>query len=278
MQKIDAHQHYWRYHPITDAWITGEMAVIKRDFLPNDAAPLMSQNEVLGCVAVQADQSESETMFLLSLAEQQPMIKAVVGWVDLCADNIAERLHYFAGFPAIKGFRHIVQAEEEGFMLRDDFQRGIAELQRYNFTYDILIKNEQLTEARELVNNHPRQRFVLDHMAKPNIKHSQVQPWADEIASIAENANVSCKVSGFGTEADWQSWTYDDVKPYFDTVLETFRADRVIFGSDWPVSLLAGGYTKSVSCLDQYLTDKSDEDKAKFWHKNAINFYNLDQQ
>lgn len=274
--KIDAHQHFWQYEPIRDAWINDNMQVIRRDFGPDDLLPALQASGIEGCVAVQADQSETETDFLLDLAQQHAAIKGVVGWVDLRAENLVQRLEYYAQFSAIKGFRHIVQAEtDELFMLRTEFSEGIRALQGFGFTYDILIYPHQLRSARELVARFANQPFVLDHLAKPYIKQGLIDKWKQDLQALARHDNVLCKVSGMVTEADWEYWTRDDLRPYLDAAFEAFGPDRLMFGSDWPVCLVAASYEQWVEVLEEYLSEFSDSEKAKFWGENARRFYRL---
>lgn len=274
--KIDAHQHFWQYEPLRDAWINDNMQVIRRDFGPDDLLPTLQASGIEGCVAVQADQSETETDFLLDLAQQHTAIKGVVGWVDLRAENLVQRLEYYAQFSAIKGFRHIVQAEtDELFMLRTEFSEGIRALQGFGFTYDILIYPHQLRSARELVARFANQPFVLDHLAKPYIKQGLIDKWKQDLQALARHDNVLCKVSGMVTEADWEYWTRDDLRPYLDAAFEAFGPDRLMFGSDWPVCLVAASYEQWVGVLEAYLSEFSDSEKAKFWGENARRFYRL---
>jgi L-fuconolactonase len=274
--KIDAHQHFWRYDAQRDDWITDEMSVLRRDYLPDELLGELATNGMDGCVAVQADQSERETIFLLELAAQRSAIAGVVGWVDLRSADVRARLKYFSQFEKLCGFRHIVQAEpDDQFLLRDDFQRGIASLQEFGFTYDILIYPKQLPAAIKLVEQFPEQRFVIDHMAKPLIKTGELWPWASRMKTIAANPNVFCKLSGLVTEADWHNWQADDFRPYLDVVFEAFGTDRLMFGSDWPVCLLAGSYRKVKQLVADYVTNFTDTDKAKIFGASAIRFYNL---
>ncbi|KAF2513663.1 amidohydrolase family protein [Flavobacterium zhairuonense] len=274
--KIDSHQHFWKFDPIKDAWITDEMKVIKRDFLPADLEPILFENQFGGCVAVQADQSEEETLFLLDLAKENHFIKGVVGWIELCSDNIAERLQYCAKFEKLKGFRHIIQAEADlDFMLQPKFQNGISQLAKYNFTYDILIFPKHLENAAKLVANFPKQKFVIDHLAKPDFKNKEFIDWENGIRAIAKFPNVMCKVSGLVTEADWNNWTKTDFTHCLDVITEVFGIDRLMFGSDWPVSLLAASYAESCEIVEDYFSKFSKIDQDKFWSKNAINFYHL---
>ncbi|MFH6998510.1 amidohydrolase family protein [Flavobacterium sp. FlaQc-57] len=274
--KIDSHQHFWKYNPVKDAWITEEMKVIQKDFLPTDLKPLLIENQVDGCVAVQADQSEKETRFLLDLAKDNDFIKGIVGWVDLCAENIDERLEYFYKYKKLKGFRHIIQAEEDlDFMLSEKFLKGISKLEKYKFTYDILIFPKHLENAAKLVERFPNQNFVIDHLAKPDFKNKEFNEWEKGIKAIAKYPNVMCKVSGLVTEADWNNWTVTDFTYCLDVVTEAFGIDRLMFGSDWPVSLLAASYADSCDIAEQYFSKFSKGDQDKFWSRNAINFYQL---
>ena len=274
--RIDSHQHYWFYHPVKDAWITDEMNVIKRDFSPGDVWPLMQKNNIDGCIAVQADQSENETKYLLSLAEEHPFIKAVVGWVDLRSPVIADRLEYFSRFRLLKGFRHIVQAEKEvDFLLREDFCNGIKYLSRYNYTYDVLIHPRHLKYALQFVERFPGQKFVIDHFAKPFIKHKATEPWLSDLSKFSAYPNVYCKMAGLVTEADWVNWKKEDFVAYFEAVLNIFSADRIIFGTDWPVCLTGQSYDQ-VCELTQYLAGGlSATDQLKIWGGNAEAFYDL---
>lgn len=276
MDKIDSHQHFWRFDPVRDSWITDEMRVIQRDFLPEDLAPILKRNGISGCVAVQADQSEEQNAFLLELAAAHPFIKGVVGWVDLRAGNIRDTLEFYKGYDKMKGFRHVLQGEaDRSLMLRDEFKRGIALLEEYNYTYDILIYPDQLKYAAELVRTFPHQRFVIDHIAKPDIKNKKVDEWSADIRAVAQYYNVYCKVSGMVTEADWNNWKADDFTPYLDVVFEAFGVSRVMYGSDWPVCEVAGGYEKAVTLVQQYTSGLSSHEQDMFWAKNATNFYNL---
>lgn len=274
--RIDAHQHFWKFDPVRDSWITDDMAVLQRDFLPDDLQPLLQQNGFDGCVAVQADQSEEETRFLVDLAKKNAFIKGVVGWVDLQAENVAERLEYFKQYDIVKGFRHILQGEKQrDLMLHARFKKGIALLGHFNFTYDILIFPDQLKFVRQLVSSFPNQKFIIDHLAKPYIKTKKIEEWKEEMLQLAQYENVHCKISGLLTEADWQHWKKEDFIPYLDVVVEAFGNNRILFGSDWPVSLLAGCYEKVVGVVADYFASFSKAEQDRFLGQNAIQFYNL---
>lgn len=259
-----------------DSWIDGSMQVIRKDFLPGDLLPLLQENHINGCVAVQADQSETETNFLLGLAENNDFIKGVVGWIDLRADNIEERLDHYSSSKKLKGFRHILQGEKDrAFMLQPLFMRGIKHLQQYGYTYDILIFPDQLGYSREMVYRFPGQKFVIDHMAKPPIKDQKISEWKKDIEAIASFKNVSCKISGLVTEADTEHWKKNDLTPYIDVVVNAFGTKRIMFGSDWPVCLLAASYSRVVEMVTDYFSSFSKTEQQEFFGDNAINFYNL---
>ncbi|PSL46783.1 L-fuconolactonase [Chitinophaga niastensis] len=273
---IDAHQHFWQYHPVRDAWINESMQVIRRDFLPEDLAPVLEANGVHGCVAVQADQSTEETAFLLALADQHDIIKGVVGWIDLRADDIHEQLSQYAAQPKLKGFRHIVQGEPDNrFILGENFCRGIKALSQYHFTYDILVYPKQLPAVEEFVQQFPQQQLIIDHLAKPDIRAGELNAWASHMRRIAQSPNVYCKLSGLVTEADWQHWQPDHFKPFLEVALEAFGANRLLFGSDWPVCLLAGAYEEVKGIITDYISTLSTTEQNKIMGGNAISFYHL---
>lgn len=276
MPRIDAHQHFWHFNPVRDAWITPDMAAIQRDFLPADLQPLLQQHALDGCMAVQASQSEAETDWLLELAAAHSFIKGVVGWVDLQADNVAERLGHYQQFTQLKGFRHVLQGEaDRALMLKLAFQRGIEALAAFGFTYDLLILPDQLGYAAELAQAFPNQPFVVDHIAKPPIKAQEIDDWMRDIRHLAAHENVCCKVSGLVTEADWQHWQPQDFRPYLDVVFATFGPERVLYGSDWPVCKVAGGYDRALGLLEDYLAPFTPTEQAQFWGDNAARFYGL---
>ena len=276
MKRIDAHQHFWTYQPVKDAWITDDMAFIQRDFLPNDLKPALEAAGVSGCVAVQADQSEAESVFLLELAAQHSFIEGVVGWVDLQAADVAERLAHFSRYSKLKGVRHIVQGEEDPrFLLRPAFLRGIEALAKHGYTYDILVKPHQLDATLELIRAFPDQPFVIDHLAKPYIKAGVRQPWAEQLAAIANHGNVYCKLSGMVTEADWNGWEAGDFQYYIQHMLDVFGPRRVMFGSDWPVCLVAADYTQVIELVNQAIAHLAGDEQELIWHKNATDFYKL---
>ncbi len=273
---IDSHQHFWRYNASTHGWITDEMSAIRRDFLPEDLIPELRLNGVDGCVVVQTDQSENETNFLLELAARHQEIKGVVGWVDLRSVELTQRLEHFSRFERLCGFRHIAQSEpDDRFLARKDIVDGIRRLQEFNFCYDILIYPRQLAGAIELAEKLPDQKFVLDHLAKPSIRTGEIELWARLLRTLAGNRNVYCKVSGMVTEADWKSWRSTDIEPYLDVVFDAFGPDRIMFGSDWPVCLVAGTYKKVRNLVANYARDLPAPEQEKIFGMNAISFYGL---
>lgn len=274
---IDSHQHFWNYDQVRDAWITEDMRVIRTNFTPYDLYRELKDNQVDGCVAVQADQSETETAFLTDIAERNDFVKGVVGWVDLRGKFLEQRLEFYRGTTTkVKGFRHIVQGEpDDQFLLQQDFCDGIGLLKNYGFTYDILIYPKQLPAAIEFVAKFPEQKFVLDHIAKPDIKGKKTEPWAAQIKEIARYENVFCKVSGMVTEADWKYWRPEDLKPFLDIVFEAFGPGRLMFGSDWPVCLVAATYFKVKGVITDYLEQFTREEQDAVMGQNAIAFYNL---
>lgn len=273
---IDAHQHFWKYRPSKHTWIDNSMSVIRRDFLPSDLKKVYTENGIDGSVAVQADQTLEETNFLLELSAKYDFIKGVVGWMDLRAKNADQILNEYSEQDKIKGFRHIVQGEpDHNFLLRSDFLRGISFLEKYNFVYDILILPHQLGATLEFVKKFPNQKFVIDHMAKPYIKDGYFEGWSVLMKEIAKQENVYCKLSGMITEADFNDWTSKEIIPYMDLVLEAFGPKRIMFGSDWPVCLVAGDYEQVKRLVTDFITNLSSSEQTKIMGTNAIEFYNL---
>ncbi|NJB83479.1 amidohydrolase family protein [Wenyingzhuangia aestuarii] len=273
---IDSHQHFWKYEPVKHSWIDDEMAVIRKDFMPSDLKEVYQENNIDGCVAVQADQTLAETDFLLDLATKNDFIKGIVGWVDFRADNIDEVLKHYSQFDKVKGFRHVVQGEaDHNFLLRPDFLNGIAKLEQYNFTYDILVFPHQLGSVLEFVKKFPNIKFVIDHIAKPYIKYGFYEGWALLMKEIATYPNVYCKLSGMITEADYKTWTYEQLIPYMELILSAFGADRILYGSDWPVCLVAGNYKKVRKITTDFIANLPIADRKAIMGLNAVKFYNL---
>jgi L-fuconolactonase len=275
VKKIDSHQHFWLYEPAEYPWIQQDWP-IRRTFLPPDLAPLLRNGGFDGCVAVQARQSLRETEWLLSLADEYPFIAGVVGWVDLRAKELKDQLAHFVNNPKLVGVRHVVQDEtDDNFVLRNDFLRGIAALKDFGLAYDLLVFPRQLPASIELVRRFPAQRFVLDHLAKPQIKDGTVEPWAAEIRELARLPNCFCKISGMVTEARWRHWTAEDFQPYLEIVWDSFGPDRLMIGSDWPVCLLSADYPDTMGLVRAFLNQFSTADQEKVMGGNAVRFYRL---
>lgn len=273
--RIDAHQHFWNYNPHIHSWIDDSMKVLKKDFLPHQLETLLLTNNFDGCVAVQADISVAETTYLLQLADEHSFIKGIVGWANLLSDDLDDQLEQFSQNALFKGIRHVLQSEPDGFMLQKSFLNGIQHLKKYNLTYDILIYPHQLKETIQLVRKNPDQPFVLDHLAKPYIKKGEINDWKNDITELASFENVCCKVSGMVTEADWKQWKENDFKHYLNTVFEAFGTKRLLFGSDWPVCLLASQYNEVVQVVENYIRQLSKEEQNDVMGINAVKFYNL---
>jgi L-fuconolactonase len=274
--RIDSHQHFWIYNPAEYGWIDDSMAALRRDFLPQDLKPEMESCGFQGLVAVQARQSLEETRWLLELTEHSPSILGVVGWVNLRSPDIRSQLKVLARNPKLVGVRHIVQSEpDDRFLLQPDFLRGVSVLEEFDFAYDILIYPKHLPVAAEFVERFPRQRFVLDHLAKPPIKTGNIDSWAQGIRRLAEFPNVFCKLSGLVTEPNWQHWEPAQIVPFLDIAFESFGPDRLMIGSDWPVCLVAAPYAKAIGVVKNYILKETVESQNSILGGNAQRFYRL---
>jgi L-fuconolactonase len=276
--RVDAHQHFWRYDPAEYGWIGEGMERLARDYLPTDLAPLLAAQEIDGSVAVQARQTLEETRWLLELAAKHPAILGVVGWVDLQSSDVGEQLREFAGNPRFVGVRHVVQDEPDvRFLLGEAFVRGLRQLHGFGLTYDLLLFPPQLPAAVELVAMMPEQPFVLDHLAKPQIKDGSLDPWQADIRALARHPHVSCKLSGLVTEAAWQGWKRADFTPYLEVALEAFGPRRLMMGSDWPVCLLAAEYPDVVGIVTDFIGRLSKSEQAMILGGTAGRFYRLNR-
>jgi L-fuconolactonase len=272
---IDSHQHFWRYDAARHGWITDAMSAIRLDFMPEQFERECVTNGVDGSIVVQVDQSEEETHFLLELAERDDRVVGVVGWVDLRAAGVEERLQFFTQSKKLCDFRHIAEVEAGDFLVDRDFTHGISRLRAFGFAYDILIYPKQLPAAIELASRFPEQRFVVDHMAKPLIKDGCREPWASYVRTLAQNTNVFCKVSGLVTEADWIHWKTEDIHPYLDIVFDAFGPERLMFGSDWPVCLVVASYRQVKELIENYVEAHAAQYKEDIFGGNAVRFYGL---
>jgi L-fuconolactonase len=273
---IDAHQHFWVYDPREYDWIDESMAALRRDFLSAELRSELQQSGFQGCVAVQARQTIEETRWLLELAAASPFILGVVGWVDLQSLQIRSQLETVAGNPKLVGVRHVAQGEtDDRFLLRTEFLRGVSILEEFDLAYDILIYTKHLPVAAEFVQRFPRQRFVLDHMAKPPIKSGSLNPWTEGIRKLAAFPNVFCKLSGLVTEADWSHWKPEHMAPYLDVAFEAFGTQRLMIGSDWPVCTVAASYGRAMGIVRDYLGRLSTEAREAVLGGNAQRFWKL---
>lgn len=272
---IDAHQHFWNYHPVKDAWITEDMKVLQRDFLPDHLKVELMKNDVDGTVVIQADQSLDETNYLISLSERNHFIKGVVGWVDLQSSTLEAQLQQFSEHPILKGFRHILQAEPMGFMTTKAFVSGVKNLSIHGYTYDLLTTESQLEEAYEFLRKTQEVPIVIDHISKPDIKSQSYSNWEYYMSKISEFPNVRVKLSGLATEANWQTWTPDLFKRYVEACLEFFGPKRLMWGSDWPVCLLAGDYKSIKESIVVLVKTLSTSEQNQIFGETANEFYQL---
>jgi L-fuconolactonase len=273
---IDAHHHLWEYNERDYVWMTGEMAALRRNFLVPELQEVMRESGVGGTVAVQARQTTEETEWLLDIARRNNFIRGVVGWVPLADPDVGKHLERFAQYAKLKAVRHVLHDEpDDYYMLRGDFNHGIGLLMRFDLAYDILIFERHLPQTLEFVDRHPGQVFVVDHIAKPRIKARLLSPWRERMQELARRENVFCKVSGMATEANWNAWTADDLRPYFDVVLTAFGPKRLMFGSDWPVLTLAGGYKTWMDTFRLFIAELSVDEQKSIRQGAAIAAYRL---
>jgi L-fuconolactonase len=275
--RIDSHQHFWKYDAREYGWIDERMSVLQRDFLPADLEPRLKAAGFDACVAVQARQSLDETAWLLELAGRNAFVAGVVGWVDLCSPDARTQLRRFASHSKLAGVRHVVQDEpDDRFVLRPDFGRGIALLEEFGLAYDILIYPRHLPVAVEFVKRFPKQRFVLDHLAKPEIARGEIRDWSRDMRALAAAPNVVAKLSGLVTEANWKAWTPDQIRPYLDVAFEYFGSGRLMIGSDWPVCMLAGDYGRTMAVVTDYLQGRPVAEREAVLGGNAREFWSLE--
>ncbi|WP_262147628.1 amidohydrolase family protein [Chryseobacterium foetidum] len=272
---IDSHVHFWKFDPVRDSWITDEMNAIQKDFLPEDFSFYLNENQVDGCVAVQASQSDEETDFLLNLAKENTFIKGVVGWIDLASDHIEELLENYQSEKLIKGFRHVAEGEDLGFLLKENVLNGISKLHQFDYTFDILLRQNQLTDAVRLSEKLPEQPFILDHCGKPDLRTNDLKDWKQNITELAQNPNVYCKISGLLTQGNWKLIDEKSIFEVLDFVFAKFGIQRLVFGSDWPVMLLGGNYALWMELISKYLQQFSNKEQEQFFSGNAEQFYKL---
>jgi len=274
--RIDAHQHFWNHDPIKHFWINDDMKVIKRDFSPGDLAPLLKESKFDGTIAVQADETMAETTFLLDLARKNDYIKAVVGWVDLRKEAVEEDLLMLKSQQKLAGFRCIMQGtEDEAYLKNSVFLKNVSRLTQFDFTYDLLVFHNQMESLVRFTDKLQDNRLILDHIGKPDIKNKQIKQWKEQLRILSFNPNIYCKLSGMLTEADHQRWTYDDIMPYMETAAEYFGVDRLCFGSDWPVCLLAGSFKQVHDVVDRFVEQLNTTEREKIFGTNTAAFYKI---
>ena len=274
--RIDSHQHFWKYNPAHQVWMTDAMAVLRRDYLPDELKPLLQAIQFEGTIAVQARQMIEETEWLLELSDKHDFIQGVVGWVDLRSPILREQLEKYAKHPRLVGVRHVVHDEPDArFLLLPEFRRGIAQLREFCLTYDLLLFPKHLPIAVKLVTEFPNQPFVLDHIAKPGIREGRISPWKEDLKRLAEFPNVFCKLSGLVTEAKWKQWQPEDFHRYLDIVIEAFGTDRVMIGSDWPVCTLSGDYLSTMRIVMDYAQQFSAQVRDDILGRYCARFYQI---
>lgn len=274
--KIDAHHHFWKYDPKEYGWIGDNMKAIRRDFLVRELTAALRSAGVDGAVSVQARQTLEETRWLLEIASREKIIRGVVGWVELANPKVDADLEKFASNKKLRGVRHVLQ-EEPANQLMDDpkFNAGIAKLRRHGLVYDVLIFERHLKQAVRFIDKHPGQVFVLDHVAKPKIKEHVLGDWVNGIREFAKRPNTYCKISGMVTEADWKNWKPVDLKPYIATVIDAFTPKRLMFGSDWPVALVASDYKRWHDTVAVEVRSLTAAEQERFWSGTAVEAYKL---
>jgi len=275
---VDSHQHFWQVGRFDYPWMTPEIDVLCHDYLPGQLEPILQRNGVHQTIVVQASNSVAETKWLLGLADQNQLIAGVVGWVDLQSANVGEQLAELAAHPKFKGVRHLVESEPaDDWLAQESVIRGLRELESRKVSYDLLVHTRHLKHAKRAIDECPELRFVVDHLAKPPVARGDVDEWARQLKTIAAGQNVWCKLSGLVTEANWTSWRIEDFIPYVDKALEYFGPGRMMFGSDWPVCVLAASYEQVLEAFNTLLADLGDEDRELIFSKNATQFYRIEE-
>lgn len=273
---IDAHQHFWQVGRFDYPWMSEDLGVLYRDYLPAQLEPVLRQSRVEKTVLVQASNSIEESRWLLELARENSFIAGVVGWVDLAGDEAGDQMRELSADPKFKGVRHLVESEpEDDWLVQAPVLSGLKELSQYDLSFDLLVHTRHLKYARIVADQNPGLALVIDHLAKPPIARGEFAEWAREMQPLAQYQNVYCKLSGLVTEADWTAWTTNDLRPYVDYALELFGTDRIMFGSDYPVCLLAATYERVLESFQELLEDLGATDREKIFGGNAARFYRL---
>lgn len=273
---IDAHHHLWCYNAAHFPWMGEGMEILRRNYLTGDLEEVAHSVGVSGTMVVQARQTTEETEWLSDVASRSTLIQGVVGWAPLIDPNLAPLLERLATLPKVKGIRHILHDEADPlYMLREDFQRGLSLLKDHDLRYDLLIFESHLPQAIALVDRHPHQIFIVDHVAKPRIRERRLSPWRENLKELSRRENVYCKLSGMVTEADWNFWSEDDLKPYLETVFQAFTPQRTMFGSDWPVITLAATYEQWLTIVRNSIESMSHSEQERILAGTAVEAYGL---
>ncbi|MCM2372175.1 amidohydrolase family protein [Aporhodopirellula aestuarii] len=274
---IDSHHHLWKYDPAEYGWINDEMSVLKQDFLAPQLREIAGSNDIDGFVSIQARQIVAETRDLLKIAATEPLIRGVIGWVPFAEPDVASAIDEFADNGLLKGFRHVVQDEpDDRFLDGTDFNAGMRNLAGRDLVYDLLVFPKQLPAAIDFADRHPDIPMVLDHIAKPAIESANFdETWRRDFCELARRDHVSCKFSGVATEVRDPSWSIETLRPYWDVALEAFGTDRLMYGSDWPVCLLATEYTRWLDTVRELAAPLSNDEQENFFAGNATRAYRL---
>lgn len=276
---VDSHQHFWQVGRFSYPWMSPAVEVLYRDYLPSGLEPILREQGVAQTVLVQASNSLDETRWMLRLADEHQFIAGVVGWVDLMGDRVEEQLDELTTHPKFKGVRHLVESEpSEDWLVQASVLRNLRVLASYKVSYDLLVHTRHLKHVREVAESCPNLRLVVDHMAKPPVAKGEVKEWAAELRRVAAYPNISCKLSGLVTEADWTSWSTEDLRPFVECALEFFGTGRLMFGSDYPVCLLAASYGQVLDSFQSLLAGLKEEDRSRIFGENAVEFYRLGEE
>ncbi|HJP90361.1 MAG TPA: amidohydrolase family protein [Pyrinomonadaceae bacterium] len=273
---IDSHQHFWQVGRFDYPWMSRDLGVLYRDYLPPDLSPILERNGISKTVLVQASNSVAESRWLLELAGANSFIAGVVGWVDLTSPEVEEQLRELSTDPKFKGVRHLVESEpNDDWLVQPAMLSGLNRLAAHGLSYDLLVHTRHLKYVPQVAETCPELALVIDHLAKPPIARNEIKEWSQALAPVAKFPNINCKLSGLVTEANWNSWRTDDLRPFVDRALELFGVERMMFGSDYPVCLLAATYDRVVESFQETLKDLSDLEREKIFSTNAAKFYRL---
>jgi L-fuconolactonase len=273
---VDSHQHFWQVGRFDYPWMSSEVEVLYQDYLPPRIEPVLKENGVAQTVLVQASNSIEETRWMLALADEYPFIAGVVGWVDLRSREVDKQLDELTKYPKFKGVRHLVESEPmNDWLAQPEVLSGLNELARYDVSYDLLVHTRHLKHVKTVAEHCPELRLVIDHLAKPPIASGETDEWKREIREVANYPNIFCKLSGLVTEADWEKWQTEDLRPFIDYALEIFKPERLMYGSDYPVCLLAASYSRVKESFEKLLAELGDADQSRIFGENAAEFYRL---